>query len=72
MQAFDEKKCILYIKTRNYIYVDTKTKNHKNYLLKNNLNNFRANQKHPKKQAFSGTPHLLARQGKQHIVSTGI
>ena len=28
----------------NYIYVDTKTKNNKNYLLKNNLNNFRANQ----------------------------
>ena len=40
MQAFGEKKYILYIKTRNYIYVDTKTKNNKNYLLKNNLNNF--------------------------------
>ena len=26
------------------IYVDTKTKNNENYLLKNNLNNFRANQ----------------------------
>ena len=28
----------------NYTYVDTVTKKNKNYLLKNNLNNFRANQ----------------------------
>ena len=44
MQAFGKKKYIFYIKTGNYIHVDTKTKNNKNYLLKNNLNNFRANQ----------------------------
>ena len=29
---------------REHIHVDTKTKNNKNYLLKNNINNFRANQ----------------------------
>ena len=33
--------------------------------MEDNINNLRANQKHPKKRAFSGTPHILARSKRK-------